>query len=351
MLRTLAAGLALWALPALAAAQEVAGRAVDAVDARPLPGALVLLRDSAGTMHARTFTSASGEYRLRGPRAGSFLLTIEYVGYASPPPRSVQLRPDARAQESFELKPAALSLAALEVNAGTRGCSRIEEASGTQALWEEARKALESALLAEQNAMIRFTMQRYRLETASDGTILSESMHALKNIHGSTTFKVAEPAELHSEGWFRRTPQGNVHYGPDARTLLSPEFLESHCFSARRDADGKRAGLTFRPHPRSKVTDISGTIWLDAATAALERVDYTYANLPQPYDAYPATGTVEFRRLDNGAWIISAWRIAMPLLRADMALGRNAVGRYGTLEEGATVVDAVPVRTGGTGSP
>ena len=346
MLHTFAAGLALCALPALAAAQEVAGRAVDSLDARPLPGALVVLRDSAGTVRARAFTSASGEYRLRAPRAGTFMLTVEYVGYASPPPRSVQLAANARTRESFELKPAALSLAALEVNAGTRGCSRIEEESGTQALWEEARKALGAALLAEQDAMIRFTMQRYRLETASDGTILSESLYMLPNVHGSTTFKVADPAELHRDGWFRRTPQGNVHYGPDARTLLSPEFLESHCFSARRGADGTRAGLTFRPHPRSKVTDISGTIWLDARSAALERVEFTYANLPQPYEEYPATGTIEFRRLDNGAWIISAWRIAMPLLRADMAVGTNTVGRYGTLEEGASVVDAVPVRAG-----
>ena len=237
--------------------------------------------------------------------------------------RNVELTAQSHLRESFELHAAALSLAALEVKAGTRGCSRIEESPETQKLWDEARKALEAALLAEQDAMLRFTVQRYRREIASDGTIVSESLLPRQSLHGSTTFRVAEPADLHRKGWVRHTPQGNVHYGPDARTLLSPEFLELHCFSARRDAAAERAGLNFRPHPSSDIADITGTIWLDATSAALELVEFTYTNLPQPFDEYPAMGSVAFRRLPNGAWILGAWHIAMPLLRADMGVGSS----------------------------
>ena len=68
-------------------------------------------------------------------------------------------------------------------------------------------------------------------------------------------------------------PGGDLQYSaPDARVLLSDEFLDTHCFriAEAQNGDG-RIGLAFEPLEDSPLRDIEGVLWIDRSTAMLSR--------------------------------------------------------------------------------
>jgi hypothetical protein len=71
------------ALAECAAAQTVAGTVVSADFDRPVPGANVVLFDTALTALDSTVTDRSGRFRLATPRAGEFVLIVRLEGYLS----------------------------------------------------------------------------------------------------------------------------------------------------------------------------------------------------------------------------------------------------------------------------
>ena len=82
---------------------------------------------------------------------------------------------------------------------------------------------------------------------------------------------------------------GSEFWAPDAGVLLSDSFLDTHCLRIRAGGS-ELVGLDFEPVPNRDVADIAGTLWLDPATAELQRVDFRYVNLPVPHwlmDASP----------------------------------------------------------------
>jgi len=75
-----------------------------------------------------------------------------------------------------------------------------------------------------------------------------------------------------------------------------------------------------------RVIDIQGTMWLDAATSELRRLDFEYENLDLDVDTRQLGGTVEFARLPSGAWIVRDWAIRVPIIEQGPAR-RTAGGR------------------------
>jgi len=58
-------------------------------------------------------------------------------------------------------------------------------------------------------------------------------------------------------------------------------------------------------------------LWLDEKSGVPRFIDYEYVNLPFRVQSEHASGHVSVRQLPNGAFIIDAYRIVMPLLRQD----------------------------------
>lgn len=81
-------------------------------------------------------------------------------------------------------------------------------------------------------------------------------------------------------------------------------------------------GLGFEPIPSHTLPDITGVLWLNRATFELRFLDFTFTRHPYafPVPSGPFGGRVEFRRLDNGAWIVERWSLRMPQFPAGISL-------------------------------
>jgi len=112
-------------------------------------------------------------------------------------------------------------------------------------------------------------------------------------------------------------------HGPDARVLLSSDFADSHCFRIvdsagleEEQAAGERwVGLAFEPAPEpASVIRIGGTLWLDRASGELRQVQFQYRwyeprrQIWAPWGA-GSGGTIRYRGLDDGRWIIEWWEL------------------------------------------
>ncbi|MEQ9569555.1 MAG: carboxypeptidase regulatory-like domain-containing protein, partial [Longimicrobiales bacterium] len=136
-------------------------------------------------------------------------------------------------------------------------------------------------------------------------------------------FVSRDPAELAREGFVESRDDGDFAYAPDAAVLLSDAFSDTHCFGVTPGDDG-RVGLTFEPVPGRRVTDIRGDLWLDAATAELQSLDYRYENFPDVDASVELGGEVVFQRLPTGLWIVREWTMDLPI--------RGEVRRAGALD-------------------
>jgi hypothetical protein len=305
-------------LPCALSAQGVTGTVVDAQSGAGIPGALVSLVTSDGATRARVLADRTGHFALRAPAAGRYVLRAERVGYAaanSPPldlaaGETMTYRLVASAQR-VQLE----GIVASAGGSGSRGCT-VRPAAGEEAatLWDEARKALEAAVTTRQQYPYRFrTERRVRMLDASTRAVRREEVRPEGVV--DNPYVAISPQRLAQTGYVEKLGDTIFFHAPDASVLLSDPFLESHCFRSRR-ADGDHrgmVGLAFEPVRGGRLADVEGVLWLDAATAELREVQYSYkggSDSPPVLDR--SGGRVEFRRLPNGAWIVNRWRILMP---------------------------------------
>lgn len=102
----------------------------------------------------------------------------------------------------------------------------------------------------------------------------------------------------------RERDGSSVYFAPDLETLLSPVFLEDHCFRLTTGKDANLVGIAFEPTPnRKRLPEIRGTMWLDRATSGLQRLEFRYVNVTIDEEE-EARGEIDFVPARNGAWAI-----------------------------------------------
>jgi hypothetical protein len=90
-------------------------------------------------------------------------------------------------------------------------------------------------------------------------------------------------------------------------------------------------GLAFVPsRAKTALDDVDGTVWLDRATSELRFLTFHYRG-PGRFaaDEFTASGRVEYRNLPGVGWIVSGWRIDVPItrdVRTRAATGGEALG-------------------------
>lgn len=345
--------LALGASPARA--QIVRGQVVEEGSNAPVEGAMLVLLEPGAHVVTRVLTDASGSFIIRITRAGSYLIRVDRIGYESVTTERFEVGAEGTFQRiTVPIQP--IQLEGIEVG-GSRRCElRGEQGAATARAWEEARKALEAAAWTLSSGTYRYTLLGFEREMGPDLRTIRESRRFERGT-GQAPYVSFPAAELVQRGFVIQNSDRSLTYrAPDAAAFLSDEFLDTHCMSLGSARDG-RIGLAFQPVRGRRTSDIQGTLWIQAATATLERLEFTYTNLPGDIHGTGAGGEVLFGRLPNGTWIVREWSIRMPRVTANPDRTRIVVTGYVaqggvvwrvTDRDGRTVVESETASVSGT---
>lgn len=302
-----------------AAQTPVLGVVRDEASGQPVETAFVALLGAGGEVVTATLTTPAGAFRLGAPAPGEYRVRVERIGYRTTvsDPFSVV----AGAELPFlalAVPEEALSLEGIEVEGASRCRVRPDEGEATARVWDQVKKVLTVASWAQGEGVLQYRMVRFdrRLDPARL-RVKEEHRERLAGFHGGSPFVSSPVEELQADGFVQELRDGSYRYlAPDADVLLSDRFLDTHCFRLRRDdaPDDGWIGLAFEPVRRGGIADIEGVLWVDAATARLQRLDYGYTWLPEGLETDKVGGRIEFEQVPQGPWIVHDWWIRMPVI-------------------------------------
>ncbi len=294
--------------------QVVRGRLVAAdADSTAIAGAMTILTDREGRGVDRAISRiGTGRFELRAPRPGEYRVRAERIGYKTVYSAYYDIVAGDTLAMQLVTPVEPISLEGIDAAGGPRCHVRPEEGLVVARVWEEARKALAVASWTQKRGLYRYEMLRMNRYFDKRGQRVRREDRELGQALVSVPYVARDADSLVYGGFARFSTEASEFWGPDAGVLLSDAFLDTHCLRLG-SGGGELVGLEFEPVPNRRVADIAGTMWLDAATAALQRVDYRYVNLPVPRRLMEATpgGVVRFQGLPDGTWIIPSWHIRM----------------------------------------
>jgi len=197
-------------------------------------------------------------------------------------------------------------------------------------LWGEIRKALTASALTDAQGLVPLDVDLYERSLDRDLAVVAERKEQRSRIARRPATGISwDQIDSARRG---AVAGGEVYRAPEAATLVSDEFVKSHCYAAIRGY-GSETGLTgleFKPAKVGSHPELSGILWLDPKANALRSLNFDYVNLPIPLRVARTTGRVEFQQLPGGQWIVPRWYIRMPrvaqMASTDSLLGYQEVG-------------------------
>jgi hypothetical protein len=313
--------------------QQVAGVARVADSKAAAPGSAIVLVNSAGVIVAGTLTQADGRYVLRAPSTGRFRVRARRIGFS--PDSSGDLRLDSGTEAHFDpvLKPLTTSLNVVTVEGSQRCETTPQSGALASQLWEAAQNALAATIASAGGGQIAFRLARFQREVEpGTGRIIRGSTQEMRALN-SEPYRSVAPDSLAKTGFARSEGDSSIYFAPDARTLTSEIFIETHCIRAVTDAaNPTQIGLAFEPTGHPHLVDVAGVLWLDRASGQLRDLDYHY-QFPRAVrtsaglqSTEPATGHIEYKRLENGVWIVDRWIIRVPVLSDERVTTMSPAG-------------------------
>lgn len=359
--RVMLAALALFTLLALltvfatdAHGQVVRGTVTEEGTGAPLSGVLVTLErlpdvgGGAPSLVLSVLSNRLGEFSARAPSPGRYQLTLKRIGVQRFTTLPFELGAGEPKEVDVALAPAVPhALPQVTVTTADACDRRGSQPARVAALWDEARTALTATQISLRERLFEAWVTRYvRQLDPGNLRILSESRSGTQGLV-DRPFASMSGEELAERGfWHQIDRDTTAFYAPDADVLLSNAFLATHCFTAVGPTGGPRSavGLAFQPRRGRTVGDVEGTLWLDARTFELQRVEFLYTRLPAVPGGPRLGGEVHFARLPSGAWVVRRWFVRMPhyaqiiqARRQGEARGRLTATLHRVIEEGGDV--------------
>lgn len=339
--------------------QLVRGTAREAESGRAIESGVITLLDAGGSAIRAVLTDSMGEFGLRAPAPGAYRLRFERLGFRPLTTDRFTLEEGETETKSIRAAIVSVSLDRITVTDRPR-CRVLPEADTVTArVWSAVRGVLASAAAGETGWYPYVTIERYERDYDYRRKLVTKERKWTQTGASTAPFVAVAASVLETEGFVVRDRDSVTFYAPEARTLIAEEFLRTHCFRVRDERTERgRVGLDIEPIPRRYVPDIKGTLWLDAASGELRRLDFVYVNLPSNVPSDGAEGWVEFRRLPRGAWVVDRWLLRLPLVgppppasvygsgvpvAGELPPGR-ATELIGTHEEGGRIVSLAKER-------
>jgi hypothetical protein len=207
-----------------------------------------------------------------------------------------------------------------------------ESGDAAYELWDAAQNALAATIAAAGDKVYTYRLARFLRVVEPDTRNVVHGTTTRVRAHTSEPYYSVDPDSLVKVGFARAQGDSTAFYAPDAKTLTSEAFIRTHCLRAEKDAARPgQLGLAFEPVRKSNVVDVSGALWLDRESSELRDLDYRYEMPDQIIRgrrykrAGPlATGHIEYRKLDNGVWIVDSWVIQVPIQSSPARLASDS---------------------------
>jgi hypothetical protein len=305
------------AFPVWAQAQSILVEVVGQETREPIKGAFVTLLDEAGTSVRSALTDPSGRYLFLISQPGEYRLRVEMIGRETATSPELTMHADTNRIHRFSLPAQAIRLEGVEVTPERVCRVRPAEATLTNRVWEEARKALEVTAWGDRERAFRYRIERHVRDLDREAAAIESEGRRSVTGYFFSPFESRPAATLATEGFVDEHPEGDIYYAPDAEVLLSDIFLDTHCMGliTAPEMEAGLIGVAFEPIPGRRIPDISGTFWVESGTGELKRLDFSYANLDSSIRDERIGGRVDFQRLPDGHWIVRNWWIRMPIVQ------------------------------------
>lgn len=331
--------------------QMVRGSVKEAETGRPVESGVLTLLDPSGSPIHAVLSDSAGEFAMRAPAPGAYRLRFERLGYRPFTTDRITLDEGETETRTIRARVVSISLEWVVVTDRPR-CRVLREADTVTArVWSAVRSVLASAAAGETGWYPYVTIERYERDYDYRRRLVTKERRWTSTGATTAPFVALAARELEKNGFVQRDGDTVMFYAPEARTLIAEEFLRTHCFRVRDERTNTgRVGLEIEPVPGRTKPDIKGTLWLDAVTGELRRLEFVYVNLPSNVPGENADGWVEFRKLPRGAWIVDRWALRLPLVGLPpppSAYGAGVPGVFrpervteliGTHEEGGRIV-------------
>jgi hypothetical protein len=186
-------------------------------------------------------------------------------------------------------------------------CKPARGAGQALALFQQARFALLANTVAPDVTPARMSVARYHQKGTDDHDML-QTLAVVNGMSNRAFAATLSPAEMVAQGFLSGAPGGGrIFHGLDPELLLSDEFEATHCFDVTSGSGSHRGqvGSVFTPAAdRTRLVDVSGTIWLDQSPLALRALEFRYENVGSAASKAGAGGTFTFRTARNGVVLI-----------------------------------------------
>ncbi|MHB1863897.1 MAG: carboxypeptidase-like regulatory domain-containing protein [Gemmatimonadaceae bacterium] len=300
----------------------------------PIPGAVIIAIDSAGTVVSRAVAGADGGFMIAVGSSASALRFIR-IGFH---PREIAL-PSSGAERGRSVNLTMVRLPALlsAVRVSDRPvCPGASGGADALELWEQARDGLLAAVVARKAkpAQVR-TVLFERDHGPNDERVLHQTLRTQTGSSTDPFLALIPPREFAAHGYMRQDASGRTYYAPDADVLLDESFANTHCFHAvaGNAAHPGQIGLAFAPVAgRDSLVDVAGTLWLDSATPGLRTLEFRFTGVEPAAAEAGAGGSEVFMSMPNGVVLIERWLLRLPVLAevavstADAPLRLSALG-------------------------
>ncbi len=318
------------ALSQTAAAQEVRGAVLDSASRQPVPGAVLMLLDSAGTVLGRNITNQLGQFRLAlaGDGLRARAIRVLRIGFR---PREVALASANDGVQELVIRVTPLPTLLEPVRVLEQpNCQRRSDQPAALALWEQAQTAFLAAVVSRESnpaTMLRVIYAR-RAEGSEDRLVSQTARLDSSDRSTKSFYALRSAADFVRLGFRLKRPEGMLYLGPDAEVLLDDDFLTGYCLhlAAPSAARPNQVGLGFTAanQQRDRV-DIAGTVWIDTVARALRDVEFRYVGLDRKLDDLRPGGRMEFRDMPNGSVLLTRWGLRVVGLDSTLILSRGYV--------------------------
>lgn len=313
------------AIASAASAQDLRGTVVDSATRLPIPGAVVVLLDAAGTTVARNITNERGQYRVAAP-LGARRMRVLRMGFR---PREVPVALTAPGAQPLDVAMVSIAtmLEEVRVLAGP-SCPRRSDRRAALALLEQARAGLLTSVVArEANPASMMILAFERTMDRGSDRIERQTVTMKSSGRVTTSFHAVRSArEFVRLGFAMDSADTRLYFGPDADVLLDDAFSAGYCFHLREPnrARPNQVGLAFlAPNRRRDRVDIDGTLWIDTVARELRELEYRYVGLAPNTDAIRPSGYSSFWEMANGVVFIDRWFLRLPVAVYDTSYSQK----------------------------